>query len=110
MLYKTVICDINSDNEHKAILDRTKENTKNNIITLSADCHKNGSILLTLYTSEPFTGSIYSRSAPSICKTLGDGKNKRTKLFLSDPNECGVQLTITTKDIHSKVIRNINNT
>ena len=105
IIYKNAICDIKS-NENKDILDRRKENNRNNnnnIITLSADCFKNGSILLTLYTSEPFTGSIYSRSN-SFCKTLGDGKNKRTKLLFNDPNECGVQL-ITANGNNLKVIK-----
>ena len=103
MVQQNVVCDINS-NENKEILDRRKDNSRNNnnIITLSADCFKNGSILLTLYTSEAFTGSIYSRSS-SVCKTIGDGKSKRTKLFFNDPNECGVQL-ITAKGNNSKVM------
>ena len=107
MVYRNIVCNIHS-NEHKDTLDRRKENDKNNIITLSADCFNNGSILLTLYTSEPFTGSIYSRSVPSVCKALGDGKSKRTELFFNDPNKCGVQI-ITTKGIKPKVILNINN-
>ena len=104
VLYKKVFCDINSI-EHKDTLDRRKENNRNankNIITLSADCFKNGSILLTLYTNEPFTGSIYSRSS-SVCKTVGDGKSKRTKLFFNDPNECGVQF-ITENVNNPKVL------
>ena len=104
LLCKKVFCDISSV-EHKDTLDRRKEHNRNankNIITLSADCFKNGSILMILYTNEPFTGSIYSRSN-SMCKTLGDGKSKRTKLFFNDPSECGVQL-ITKKGNNSKVI------
>ena len=106
MIFKNIVCNIHS-NEHKDILDRRKEHDKNNIITLSANCFNNGSILLTLHTSEPFTGLIYSRSVPSICRTLGDGKSKRTELFFNDPNECGVQIK-PTKDINSKVILKIN--
>lgn len=102
-VYRNVVCDIRSD-ENKDILDRRKNNNRNynNVITLSADCFKNGSILLTLYTSEAFTGSIYSRSS-SGCKTIGDGKSKRTKLFFNDPNECGVRL-ITAKGNNPKVM------
>ena len=100
ILYKNVSCDI-SVNEHKDFLDRRKENYKNSVVTLTADCFKNGSIFLTLYTNEPFTGSIYSRSAPSSCKTLGDGKSKRTKLFLNDTNQCGVQFSPTTYGIRN---------
>ena len=106
MIFENIVCNIHS-NEHKDILDRRKEHDKNNIITLSANCFNNGSILLTLYTSEPFTGLIYSRSAPSICRTSGDGISKRTELFFNDPNECGVQIK-PTKDINSKVILKIN--
>ena len=107
MISRNIECTINS-NEHKDTLDRRKDNDKNNIITLSANCFNNGSILLTLYTSEPFTGSIYSRSSPSVCKALGDGKSKRTELFFNDPNKCGVEIS-TTKGIIPKVMLNINN-
>ena len=61
ILCKKVFCDIDL-NEHKDTLDRRKENNRNankNIITLSADCFKNGSILLTLYTNEPFSRNKY---------------------------------------------------
>ena len=100
------MCNINVK-EGKDILARRKENYKRNLMTLTADCFKNGSILLTLYTSEPFTGSIYSRSVPSICKALGDGKSNRTILFFNDPNKCGVQLS-SSQRIYPKVITNNN--
>ena len=91
IIFKNVVnCDINT-NEQKDILDRRKTNYKNDILTLTADCFKNGSILLTLFTNEPFTGSMYSRSSvPSNCKTSGNGKTKITKLFFGDPSQCGV--------------------
>ena len=92
IICKNVICNINVK-EGKDVPEQRKENQKTILMTLTADCFRNGSILLILYTSEPFSGSIYSRSVPSICKTLGDGKSKRTKLFFNDPSECGVQLS-----------------
>ena len=92
LLTRNAFCGIKSDEENKNVFeDRRKSDYKNNLITLNADCFKNGSILLTLYTSEPFTGSIYSRSVPSNCIALGDGKSKLTKLLLVDPRKCGVQ-------------------
>ena len=101
LLTRNAFCGIR-DKENKDVFDRRKTNYKNNLITLNADCFKNGSILLTLYTSEPFTGSIYSRRVPSNCKTLGDGKSKLTKLFLVYPNKCGVQSS-TIQNISYKV-------
>ena len=104
IIFKNVVnCDINT-NEHKDILDRRKTNYKNDILTLTADCFKNGSILLTLFTNEPFTGSMYSRSSvPSNCKTSGNGRNKITKLFFGDPSQCGVTSHIA-QDNNSKVM------
>ena len=104
IIFKNVVnCDINT-NEHKDILDRRKTNYKNDILTLTADCFKNGSILLTLFTNEPFTGSMYSRtSVPSDCKTSGNGRNKITKLFFGDPSQCGVT-SHNAQDKNSKVM------
>ena len=48
-------------------------NSDKRFITLSADCStvsKNSSIGVTLHTSEPFFGSLYSRDYPSSCKIL----------------------------------------
>ena len=63
-------------------------------ITLSADCSylvSNGSYIgVTLHTSEPFYGSLYSRDHPSSCKSVGDGGTS-TKLIVSLDKDCGVQ-------------------
>ena len=68
-------------------------NSNKRFITLSADCStvsKNGSIGVTLHTSEPFFGSLYSRDYPSSCKSVGDG-GTATKLIVSLDKDCGVQ-------------------
>ena len=60
-------------------------------ITLSADCsawQDNQTIFVTLHTSEPFFGSLYSRDHASTCKSVGNGSVK-TKLVISPDLECG---------------------
>ena len=68
--------------------------TNKRFITLSADCSylvSNGSyISVTLHTSEPFYGSLYSRDHPSSCKSVGDGGTS-TKLIVRLDKDCGVQ-------------------
>ena len=68
--------------------------TDKRFITLSADCSylvSNGSYIgVTLHTSEPFYGSLYSRDHPSSCKSVGDGGTS-TKLIVSLHKDCGVQ-------------------
>ena len=67
-------------------------NSDKRFITLSADCStvsKNGSIGVTLHTSEPFFGSLYSRDYPSSCKSVGDG-GTATKLIVSLDKNCRV--------------------
>ena len=68
------------------------QNIDKRFITLSANCStvSNGSIKVTLHTSEPFFGSLYSRDYPSSCKSVGDG-GTATKLIVSLDKDCGVQ-------------------
>jgi hypothetical protein len=61
-------------------------------LTLSAECNAdNRSIVLTLHTSEPFYGSLYSRDFQSTCKISGEGLTA-TKLVISPEKQCGVQM------------------
>jgi len=68
------------------------QNINKRFITLSANCStvSNGSIGVTLHTSEPFFGSLYSRDYPSSCKSVGNG-GIATKLIVSLDKDCGVQ-------------------
>jgi hypothetical protein len=66
---------------------------KKRFINLSADCASlvpNGTIGVTLHTSEPFFGSLYSRDHPSSCKCVGNGGTS-TKLVVTLGQDCGVQ-------------------
>ena len=57
-------------------------------------------VFLTLFTDEPFSGSIYSRTHPGPpCRANGNGVTKITRLTLA-PDTCGVHNV--TIDINSK--------
>ena len=75
------------------IIKSSDQNDQKRFINLSADCASlvpNGTIGVTLHTSEPFTGSLYSRDHPSSCKRVGDGGTS-TKLVVTLGQDCGVQ-------------------
>ena len=75
------------------IIKSSDQNDQKRFINLSADCASlvpNGTIGVTLHTSEPFTGSLYSRDHPSSCKRVGDGGTS-TKLVVTQGQDCGVQ-------------------
>lgn len=62
-------------------------------LTLSADCSTfsdNGTVVLTLHTSEPFYGSLYSREFANACKVVGNGL-VATKLVIQPGMECGIE-------------------
>ena len=74
-------------------INSSDQNDQKRFINLSADCASlvpNGTIGVTLHTSEPFTGSLYSRDHPSSCKRVGDGGTS-TKLVVTLGQDCGVQ-------------------
>ena len=88
----------------------------NHFLTLSADCQfidqSDVKVNLTLHTSEPFYGLLYSRDHPSTCRTVGDGKTA-TPLVINDAEKCGLKLMakkqrnllIASSDKVSKVFR-----
>jgi hypothetical protein len=74
-------------------INSSTQNDQKRFINLSADCASlvpNGTIGVTLHTSESFTGSLYSRDHPSSCKRVGDGGTS-TKLVVTLGQDCGVQ-------------------
>ena len=74
-------------------INNSDQNDQKRFINLSADCASlvpNGTIGVTLHTSEPFFGSLYSRDHPSSCKCVGDGGTS-TKLVVTLGQDCGVQ-------------------
>ena len=74
-------------------INSSDQNDQKRFINLSADCASlvpNGTIGVTLHTSEPFFGSLYSRDHPSSCKRVGDGGTS-TKLVVTLGQDCGVQ-------------------
>ena len=75
------------------LLSSNVDPSEKRFINLSADCASlvpNGTIEVTLHTSEPFFGSLYSRDYPSSCKSVGEG-SVSTKLIVKLGSECGVQ-------------------
>ena len=77
------------------MLHRIRAESDGHFLTLSADCqfevNNKVKVNLTLHTSEPFFGLLYSRDHPSTCKTVGDGKTA-TPLVIDDAEKCGLKL------------------
>ena len=77
-------------NEEAAITARA---VSDRFVTLSADCSKwldNQTIYVSLHTSEPFFGSLYSRDHASTCKSVGKGSTT-TRLVISPEVTCGIE-------------------
>ena len=67
-------------------------NSDKHFLTLSAECGEAGNTAnLTLHTSEPFFGLLYSRDHPSTCKTVGEGLTA-TQLVIDEKKKCGLEL------------------
>ena len=67
-------------------------NSDKHFLTLSAECGESGNTAnLTLHTSEPFFGLLYSRDHPSTCKTVGEGLTA-TQLVIDEKKKCGLEL------------------
>ena len=70
----------------------SEANSDKHFLTLSADCGEDGRTAnLTLHTSEPFFGLLYSRDHASTCKTVGEGLTA-TQLVIDHEKKCGLEL------------------
>ena len=76
----------------KELLLSESANSEQHFLTLSAECGDAGKTTnLTLHTSEPFFGLLYSRDHPSTCKTVGEGLTA-TQLIIDEKKKCGLEL------------------
>ena len=76
----------------KELLLSESANSEQHFLTLSAECGDDGKTTnLTLHTSEPFFGLLYSRDHPSTCKTVGEGLTA-TQLIIDEKKKCGLEL------------------
>ena len=74
------------------LIHQSEANSDKHFLTLSAECGEAGNTAnLTLHTSEPFFGLLYSRDHPSTCKTVGEGLTA-TQLIIDEKKKCGLEL------------------
>ena len=74
------------------LIQQSEANSDKHFLTLSAECGEAGNTAnLTLHTSEPFFGLLYSRDHPSTCKTVGEGLTA-TQLVIDEKKKCGLEL------------------
>merc|ERR1719367_2481332 len=65
----------------------------NNFMTLRADCSDPYRVVVTLRTSEPFEGLLYSRNHASTCGVAGVGASNPVTTLVMDPERCGVEFS-----------------